>query len=72
MRPLCCAVPADALAMSRRWNVEQGSLFETPTFEWLDANETKETEFALCLRLLGEGEASPSGEVMCYSGGASS
>jgi hypothetical protein len=39
-----------ALATSRKANVEMGSLFETPTFEWLDAHESKETKFYISLQ----------------------
>ena len=35
-----------AFATSRRDNVERGKLFDTPCYEWLDANETKSTEYA--------------------------
>ena len=31
-------------------NVERGRLFETPCFEWLDANETKTTTLTFELR----------------------
>ena len=39
----CCVVTCT------RWNVEQGRLLETPTFEWLDAHETKTTCFWLSM-----------------------
>ena len=35
-----------ALATGRRANVEMGKLLDTPTFEWLDAFEEKETKGA--------------------------
>ena len=34
-----------AMAMGRKWNVEQGKLLGVPTFEWLDAHETKKNTF---------------------------
>ena len=58
--------------MSRRWNVEQGQMFDVPTFEWLDAYEHKTTEFALALQLLPVAASAPAaseslnGEEMCY------
>jgi len=42
-----------ALAMSRRWCVETGSLFGIPTYEWLDAYETKSTKFRLSIQAIG-------------------
>jgi len=38
-----------AFATSRRDNVARGRLFDTPTFEWLDAFETKSTTFYVTL-----------------------
>jgi hypothetical protein len=31
--------------MGRRWNVEKGTLLDTPTFEWLDAFEVLNPPF---------------------------
>ena len=47
-----------ALAMGRRWCVEKGKMFDTPTFEWLDAFEEKTTDFWISLQRVdaaGEG-----------------
>ena len=38
-----------AMALGRKWNVEQGRIFDVPTFEWLDAYETKVTRFWIAL-----------------------
>ena len=38
-----------AFALGRRKNVELGTLLETPTFDWLDAHETRTTRFAVAL-----------------------
>ena len=40
-----------AFATSRRENVERGKLLGQPTFEWLDANESKITTWYLSLQL---------------------
>ena len=53
-----------ALAMSRKWNVEKGTLFDTPTFEWLDAYETKSTKFHLSIQALEAGQPTPKGCVL--------
>lgn len=50
-----------ALAMGRRWNVEKGTLLDTPTFEWLDAFEEKSTDFWISLQAVGN--AGTSGAV---------
>jgi hypothetical protein len=50
--------------MGRRWNIEQGTLFDTPTFEWLDAYETKTTSFHLSLQALEGGQETPKGCVL--------
>ena len=34
-----------AFPKGRRWNVEQGTVLGAPSFEWLDARETKDTVF---------------------------
>lgn len=47
-----------ALAMGRRWNVEKGTLLDTPTFEWLDAFEEKSTDFWISLQAVGNADAS--------------
>jgi hypothetical protein len=41
-----------ALALGRQKNVEMGTLFGTPTFEWLDAHEMKTTHFFVSLQAL--------------------
>jgi len=49
-----------AFATSKRDNVERGSLFDTPCFEWLDANEAKSTVLRLSLQAVS-GEESKTG-----------
>jgi len=39
-----------AFALGRKANVEMGALFDTPTFEWLDAHEEKTTRFYISLQ----------------------
>ena len=39
-----------ALALGRQRNVEIGNMFDTRTYEWLDASETKETNFFMSLQ----------------------
>jgi hypothetical protein len=56
-----------ALAMGRRYNVEKGKLFDTPTFEWLDAYEEKETHFWITLQATetaGAGAGAPTLEQL--------
>eukprot|EP00747_Dinoflagellata_sp_TGD_P048226 gnl/TRDRNA2_/TRDRNA2_145482_c0_seq2.p1 gnl/TRDRNA2_/TRDRNA2_145482_c0~~gnl/TRDRNA2_/TRDRNA2_145482_c0_seq2.p1 ORF type:complete len:186 (+),score=27.59 gnl/TRDRNA2_/TRDRNA2_145482_c0_seq2:449-1006(+) len=48
-----------AMPTSRRWNVEQGKLMGQPCFEWLDANETKVTNFWISL----QAQAAAEGEL---------
>ena len=43
------------MPMGRKWNVEKGVLFDVPTFEWLDAYETKATTFWLTMWSDNEG-----------------
>ncbi len=38
-----------AMPLGRQWNVEKSSMFDTKTFEWLDAYEEKKTTFWLTL-----------------------
>eukprot|EP01046_Picozoa_sp_COSAG06_P021702 COSAG06_NODE_1643_length_8827_cov_1.799496_3_plen_75_part_00 len=66
MRCALCTIRAGsyALAMSRRWCVERGTLFDTPTFEWLDAYETKATTFRLSIQALEAGEETPTGTAL--------
>merc|ERR1711934_608235 len=51
-RTLCRGLEFSSYAMptSRKENVERGSLFGVPCFEWLDAYETKETRFWMTLK----------------------
>jgi hypothetical protein len=37
------------MPLGRQWNVEKSSMFDTKTFEWLDAYEEKKTTFWLTL-----------------------
>ena len=39
-----------AMALGRRWNVETNKLFDTLCYEWIDANEMKETSFAIGMK----------------------
>ena len=50
-RTLCRGLEFGSYAMplGRKWNVEQGTMFDTPTFEWLDAYEVKSTTFWLTM-----------------------
>lgn len=59
-RTLCrgMEISSYAFATSRRENVERGRLLGQPTFEWLDADETKVTRWYLTLQ---EGADLPSG-----------
>jgi len=52
-RTLCrgLEISSYAFATSRRENVERGKLLGQPTFEWLDANETKTTTWYMSLQL---------------------
>ena len=45
-----------AMALGRRWNVEQGKLFDTFCYEWIDANETKETTFTIAMKHCFDGD----------------
>lgn len=53
-----------ALAMSRRWCVETGTLFDIPTFEWLDAYETKTTTFRLSIQAIADSDAELAGTTL--------
>ena len=53
-----------AFALGRKANVEMGALFDTPTFEWLDAYETKSTKFHLSIQALEAGQPTPKGCVL--------
>ena len=55
MSSLTLLFRADAMPMGRKWNVEKGVLFDVPTFEWLDAYETKATTFWLTMWSDNEG-----------------
>ena len=39
-----------AMALGRRWNVETNKLFDTLCYEWIDANEMKETSFTIGMK----------------------
>ena len=45
-----------AMALGRRWNVERGKLFDTFCYEWIDANETKETSFTIAMKHCCDGD----------------
>ena len=38
------------MALGRRWNVETNKLFDTLCYEWIDANEMKETSFTIGMK----------------------
>ena len=38
------------IALGRRWNVETNKLFDTLCYEWIDANEMKETSFTIGMK----------------------
>ena len=40
-----------AMALGRRWNVQQNKLFDTLCYEWIDANEMKETTFTIGMKV---------------------
>lgn len=46
-------VSSYAFATSKKENVERGSMFDVPCFEWLDGNESKSTTFYLSLQVVG-------------------
>lgn len=48
-----------AFPTCRRENVKMGSLFDTPTFQWLDAHETRTTTFFVEFKPMAEAEARP-------------
>ena len=58
-----------AMAMGRRWNVEKGELLNTPSFEWLDAHETRSTVFHISLQSIERGGARGGGEGGGAGGG---
>ena len=45
--------------------MERGSLFDTPTFEWLDADETKVTTWRLSLQAAPPDAAERTGAQLC-------
>lgn len=45
-------VSSYAFATSKKENVERGSMFDVPCFEWLDGNESKSTTFYLSLQVV--------------------
>jgi hypothetical protein len=62
-----------AFALGRRQNVEMGTLLETPTHAWLDANETRSTRFVVALHPYDEPleaapELAPDGEAALHAG----
>ena len=63
-RTLCrgLEISSYAFATGRRENVERGKLLDTPTFEWLDADETKATTWYMSLQ---GGTPSGTGAALC-------
>ena len=68
-RTLCrgLEISSYAFATSRRENVERGRLLDTPTFEWLDANETKVSTWYMSLQMQAE-PGSATGAELCALG----
>lgn len=65
LTPRDMAICRYAFATSRRENVERGRLFETPTFEWLDADETKTTTWHMRLLTCDATAVCETGAVLC-------